>query len=290
MIASAFLLKLYAQQTIASIIVKNRGMRLCFQFGCCLALAALIAPAQASSIGRHAGTQQVRVRSVVRADLKTGRLVRAFVVSPKLIAPKVVTEAAQSGGDSVVSANASVAEMVEAVSKKYDVDPLLVHSVISAESAYDSRAVSAKGAQGLMQLMPDTARRFGVKNSFDTLDNIEGGVRYLKYLDSLFPNDMRLKLAAYNAGEGAVWKYNNRVPPYPETEQYVYKVGTRYGKAVKDAARKAASKPMAESPKAPVAIEKAYAHVESFVDSDGRLHLRTAEHRNSQASDSVRTP
>ena len=98
-----------------------------------------------------------------------------------------------------------------------------------------------------MQLMPATARRFGVKNSFNVKENIEGGVRYLKYLDSLFPNDRRLTIAAYNAGEGAVWKYGNNIPPYRETKQYVERVGSRYGRARKEADRKRQTLPVTET-------------------------------------------
>ena len=133
---------------------------------------------------------------------------------------------------------ASVPDLVEAAAKQYDVDPLLVHSVIQVESNYNPYAVSPKGAQGLMQLMPATARRFGVRNSFDVKENIEGGVRYLKYLGLAVPERPRLTIAAYNAGEGAVWKYGNKVPPYRETEQYVQRVGRKYGKARREAEQK----------------------------------------------------
>jgi soluble lytic murein transglycosylase-like protein len=167
---------------------------------------------------------------------------------------------------------------VEAAARKYDLDPLLVHSVISVESGYNPYAVSPKGARGLMQLMPGTARRFGVSNSFDPADNIEGGVRYLKYLFTLFPNQPRLAVAAYNAGEGAVWKYNYQIPPYPETKQYVYKVAKKYGQARRAAdAEPAPAEDRTESaaaaePKGPV-----YAPVQTYVDEQGRLHMRTAE-------------
>ena len=253
---------------IASIIDKNRGMRFCSKSGRFLvvAVAAMIAPVYAAS-GKHVGTQSMRVRSVVRADAKTGRLIRAIVVTPRVVAPRAVSDSQ----DTPVM-EPPVAELVETLAKKYDVDPLLVHSVIQAESAYNPYAVSQKGARGLMQLMPGTAHRFGVKNTFDSRENIEGGVRYLKYLDSLFPNDIRLTLAAYNAGEGAVWKYRNNIPPYPETEQYVYKVGTRYGKALRDAGKKKTRQPVTVNA---VPVEPSYARVESYVDSDGRLHLRT---------------
>jgi len=103
------------------------------------------------------------------------------------------------------------------------VDPTLVHSVIAVESAYDRFAVSEKGAQGLMQLMPETAKDYGVKDVFNAWDNIEGGVRYLKDLLTAYPDRLDLALAAYNAGRTAVTKYNG-IPPYPETQRYVEKV------------------------------------------------------------------
>jgi soluble lytic murein transglycosylase-like protein len=176
---------------------------------------------------------------------------------------------------------------VEAAARKYDVDPLLVHSVIQVESNYNPYAVSPKGAQGLMQLMPGTARRFGVSNSFDPAENIDGGVRYLKYLSTLFPQDPRLAIAAYNAGEGAVWKYNFQIPPYRETEHYVSRVSERYGKARRKAQEvkapasehadgDAVKAAMASAPAAP-----SYASVEAYVDADGRLHLRTGSGRTS---------
>ncbi len=126
--------------------------------------------------------------------------------------------------------------------------------MIQVESNYNPYAVSPKGAQGLMQLMPETARRFGVRNTFDIKENIEGGVRYLKYLGTLFPEDPRLTIAAYNAGEGAVWKYGNSIPPYRETEQYVDRVGKRYGQA-----RRAAEKKEKKETKKPAGLETAQA-------------------------------
>jgi soluble lytic murein transglycosylase-like protein len=113
------------------------------------------------------------------------------------------------------------------IASKYNLDPLLLHAVISAESAFNPRAVSPKGATGLMQLMPATARRFGVYNAFDPVANIEGGARYLRWLMDQF-RDQRLALAAYNAGEGAVMRYGNRIPPYEETRTYVSRVQSFY--------------------------------------------------------------
>ena len=116
------------------------------------------------------------------------------------------------------------AGIVDAAAKSHGVEPALVHAVITAESAFNPNALSRKGASGLMQLMPDTARRYGVRNIFDPVENVHGGVRYLKDLLAMFKGDMRLALAGYNAGENAVIRAGNRVPPYPETQNYVPKV------------------------------------------------------------------
>ena len=106
---------------------------------------------------------------------------------------------------------------------KYGVDPALVHAVIKAESNYDHLAVSHAKAEGLMQLIPATAERFNVKNSFDPEQNITGGTKYLRWLFKRFNGDIHLTLAGYNAGEGAVDKFNG-IPPYRETQKYVKKV------------------------------------------------------------------
>lgn len=118
--------------------------------------------------------------------------------------------------------------LVIQTAKHYRVDAALVRAVIRAESGYNPNAVSHRGAGGLMQLMPATARRFGVVNVFDPSQNIRGGVRYLVELLELFDNDLRLALAAYNAGEASVLKYGKRVPPYRETTEYVARVEAFY--------------------------------------------------------------
>ncbi len=119
-------------------------------------------------------------------------------------------------------------ELIWSTALKQGVAPDLVYAVAAVESNFNARAVSAKGAQGLMQLMPDTAARFGVIDPFDPAENVLGGARYLRYLIDLFKGDLRLALAAYNAGENIVMALKS-VPPYPETVGYVRKVMKLFG-------------------------------------------------------------
>jgi len=120
--------------------------------------------------------------------------------------------------------------IIETAARTYGVEKALVNAVISAESGYNPQAISRTGARGLMQLMPETARRYGVSDSMDPRDNIYGGVKYLKDLITLFRGDLRLVAAAYNAGENAVIRYGRRVPPYTETVAYVPRVLEFYRK------------------------------------------------------------
>lgn len=207
--------------------------------------------------------EPVRKLATVRVDPGSGRLVRrTTVIAPKVIQPVVVTDNGAGNGSAPLqmAPDAGVNEIIDNVAKRYSVDPLLVHSVIQVESSYNKYAVSPKGAQGMMQLIPSTARTLGVKNPFDARENIEAGVRYLKQLQAAFKDD-RLALAAYNSGPAAVTKYGS-IPPYAETQNYVYQVGKRWG-----AARRAAgTKPAASKVEQPKMIEQ-------FVDSEGRLHL-----------------
>lgn len=114
--------------------------------------------------------------------------------------------------------------------KEYQIPNSLLHAIISAESAYDPHAISSAGAVGMMQLMPATAKRYGVTNRKNATDNINGGSRYFRDLLKMFENDLSLALAAYNAGENAVIKYGNKIPPYKETQNYVRKVLDFYKK------------------------------------------------------------
>jgi soluble lytic murein transglycosylase-like protein len=118
--------------------------------------------------------------------------------------------------------------LILASSQTHRVPASLIRAVIAIESNFNPNAVSPKGARGLMQLMPATAKRFGAKNSFDPHDNISAGAKYLRWLLDAFGNDMSLALAAYNAGENAVLRAGNKIPNYSETMQYVPKVLTAY--------------------------------------------------------------
>ena len=115
------------------------------------------------------------------------------------------------------------ADLIEKTARKHNLDPVLLASVAHVESRFNPDAVSPKNAQGMLQLIPATAARFGVKNAFDVEQNVEGGARYLRWLLDRYEGDRALALAAYNAGEGAVDRYNG-VPPYYETVSYVTQV------------------------------------------------------------------
>ncbi|HEX8472617.1 MAG TPA: lytic transglycosylase domain-containing protein [Pyrinomonadaceae bacterium] len=130
--------------------------------------------------------------------------------------------------DGFTTGNSQVDGFIVASGSRHGVDPVLLYAIMHRESAFKQRAISYKGARGLMQLMPATAARFGVSNIFDPQQNIEGGARYMRYLLNFFDGDVALALAGYNAGEGAVLKYGRRVPPYSETREYVRRISQRY--------------------------------------------------------------
>jgi hypothetical protein len=118
-------------------------------------------------------------------------------------------------------------EMISYAARKHNLDPALIKAVVKAESNFNVRDISSKGARGLMQLMPDTAKGLGVKNSYEPSENINGGAKYLRYMLELFDWDLENALAAYNAGPYAVYKYND-VPPYRETKGYIKNVYNNY--------------------------------------------------------------
>ncbi len=211
--------------------------------------------------------------TVVHADLKSGKLVRSVVVASKPVTPRVV--APVEVGAQAPAAPAAVTDrpdlglginaVVESIAAQHSLPPQLIHSVIQVESNYNPNAVSPKGALGLMQLIPSTARRFGVSDAFDPVENIQGGAKYLKYLLDLYNNDYRLALAAYNAGEAAVAKYGD-VPPFAETRNYVVQVGKRLEQAQKAAAaqKQKEVKPVEAKPDTPRMIQQ-------VVEADGTI-------------------
>ena len=147
---------------------------------------------------------------------------------------QITTGRPSGGGRSALAAmykrRDALAPMIDAAAADAALEPALVHAVVRAESAYRTDAVSSKGAVGLMQLMPATAKRYDVEDRTDAAQNLRGGTRYLRDLLTLFDNDLRLALAAYNAGEHNVERYGNQVPPFAETQDYVQKVVRFYRK------------------------------------------------------------
>jgi soluble lytic murein transglycosylase-like protein len=226
-------------------------MRFCLEV---LLGAVVLGNLSAASLPSSAASGNLRAVWVVKVDTRSGKLVRTLVAPPK-----------PAGADQ------DMRGLVAEAAKNFDVNPLLVDSVIQVESNYNPFAVSPKGAQGLMQLMPGTAQRFGVTDSFDPKQNIEAGVRYLKFLQDTFQDD-RLAIAAYNAGENAVAKYKD-VPPYAETVSYVAKVGKKYGQAKRAALNNEASAERLKT--APNSTEETPKHILAYVDPEGRLHIAT---------------
>lgn len=151
------------------------------------------------------------------AAAKTVAPLRAVLNIPRVKAPAYNKQQA-----------ASYNKLINQVAREHKLDPQLLHAIVSVESGYNPGAASPKGAQGLMQLMPDTAARFGVSDRADPLQSLRGGARYLRFLQGYFKQDMTLVIAAYNAGEGAVGKFRNTIPPYRETQEYVAKVLASY--------------------------------------------------------------
>ena len=168
--------------------------------------------------------------------------------------------------------NSDVDSYIVESGKRNSVDPLLLYSIMHQESSFKPRAMSYKGARGLMQLMPGTASRFGVSNIWDPKQNIEGGARYMRFLLDMFSGDVRLALAGYNAGEGAVMKYGNQVPPYSETREYVRRIGNRYS-LIRDpqAVAKASAFPAQQNDPTPLNVYERSVFMARL--PDGRLQL-----------------
>jgi soluble lytic murein transglycosylase-like protein len=157
-----------------------------------------------------------------------------------------------------------ISHLVEQTASRLQVDPQLVHAIIKVESEYDPKAVSRKGAMGLMQLIPETAQRFGVENPFNPKQNIEGGVSYLKHLLNRYGGDLSLSLAAYNAGEAAVKRYGG-IPSFAETHDYVQKVTNIYQSRSPQSGTNAAGNKLQAPP------------ITRYVDERGVVHYSNVE-------------
>ncbi len=171
--------------------------------------------------------------------------------------------------------------IIEKYASDYQLDPSLIRSIIAQESGFNPKAVSPKGAQGLMQLMPETAARLGVKNSFDPEQNIQGGMKHFKFLMNSFNNNIELSLAAYNAGENLVLRLG-KIPEIKETRDYVQSITKRYGKKEVNSQAQETS---------------AYQPIVHFVDASGIWHFTnlppvqlSPNHRNSRLISSPQTP
>jgi hypothetical protein len=240
---------------------KNILTRICFMAG-----AAILG---VGGVVAAPPTPTASVKTVVKVDARTGRLVRVAVAAPGAAQRPQALEGQQPVATTTAQTGVEYGSIVERVATEQSLPPELIHSVIQVESNYNPGAVSPKGAQGLMQLMPDTARRFGVPNTFDPVENIKGGAKYLKYLLELYKGDYPRALAAYNAGEGAVAKYNG-IPPYAETQSYVARVQKRIE----------AAKPPAPPKKAPevkpvVTENTGPRHIQEVVGTDGSVRYVT---------------
>lgn len=189
--------------------------------GACLYSACAVA-ADVIYVSKTAGGKSAY--TVQPVDASSRAIVMALTSTEVVATREATVRRALSTGQTVSSQQASIGDMVRKVADEYSVNSALVLAVIAVESNFNTNAVSPKGALGLMQLMPGTAKRFGVGNAFDPEQNIRGGVRYLSELADMFDNDLDLVLAAYNAGENAVLRYKLRVPPFPETINYVKQV------------------------------------------------------------------
>jgi soluble lytic murein transglycosylase-like protein len=231
------------------------------------------------------------ITSVVRADMKSGKLVRSMVVHSKpvteqrvlptpvearAVEPGIPGEASPVAPQPSAAVSGNFEEAVERIAAEHSLSPLLIHSVIKVESNYNPYAVSSKGALGMMQLIPETARRFGVKNVFNPVENIQGGAKYLRYLLDLFDNSYPLALAAYNAGEAAVARYGG-IPPYPETQNYVILVRRELELAKKAAALKPAPAPAAAVAQTSEVRADAPVHIVELTMPDGSVRYVTRQ-------------
>jgi hypothetical protein len=216
----------------------------------------------------------------VRPMSKTTRAGERAAIRPaSLLYTRSVAMTSSKSLDGFTTGDAKVDTFIVEAGARNGVDPVLLYAQMHQESSFKKSAISNKGARGLMQLMPFTAARFGVKDIFDPRQNIEGGARYMRYLLDHFDGDVALALAGYNAGEGAVMKYGRRIPPYRETQEYVRRITGRY-RLMRDPQTAHEAKPLTSTEVAAVAAEQQTVplntyerHVFAVRMPDGRLQL-----------------
>lgn len=191
--------------------------------GVVVALAATAPPATASQVFASLDRNgQLQVSDAPLAGAKAFDPHRPYVARPRPAAPSARPLTTAPRGATRWS------PLIEQVAAEHGVDARLLHAIVTVESAYDPRARSHAGALGLMQVIPATGKRFGARDLFDPLQNLRAGTAYLVWLQRRFSGDLSLMLAAYNAGEGAVQRHGNRIPPFKETERYVARVTALY--------------------------------------------------------------
>jgi soluble lytic murein transglycosylase-like protein len=171
-------------------------------------------------------------KALADARAKVEQAAKELAAANQPAAPLLTNVVSEFGASNAVwsTGNPRIDDLIRTYGAQYGVDPYLIYCLMSQESSFITSATSHKGAQGLMQLMPGTAARYGVTNPYDVAQNIKGGTRYLKDLLKMFNGRVDLALAGYNAGEGAVMKYGNTIPPYNETRNYVRLILKRYTK------------------------------------------------------------
>ncbi len=187
----------------------------------------LIARREFEASEKSLGEARARIEDVRREIVSVETTLEA-ARKPAVITPDAGLATLPRADVAWTTGNAKIDGLIRLNGERYGVDPYLIYCIMHQESRFGAGATSYKGAQGLMQLMPGTAARFGVTNPYDPAQSIMGGTRYLKELLRMFGGRVDLALAGYNAGEGAVMKYGRRIPPYRETQDYVRIIGTRY--------------------------------------------------------------
>jgi soluble lytic murein transglycosylase-like protein len=221
----------------------GRGLRFSAAIGVVMAAVPGVACAAPPTAGIYQLDDDSAIHLTDRVEGRSARLLATFDPGSEGAPVVRATTPASTKTQARRAANPALDAIVSRAAGTHRIDPALIHAVIAAESGYSPTAVSSKGAQGLMQLMPATARDYGVTDPFDPRQNVNAGAQHLRRLLDAFGQDATLALAAYNAGEGAVARHGGKVPPYVETMAYVPRVLQRYA-SLRDAPMDAVAAPI----------------------------------------------